>query len=166
MNDTSPWNPDSFWDLIASCGRNLRTLSRKLEQFSKLDLCRYHVAFEDWKSDVSPHNWEECHPYLERPCSEDHADDFAAWVVMQGEAFYAEVAGHPGRIQHYLEMFSDCRAGGEHAEMRWDTEVERDEYRGSRRADFIASAVYRARFGGSILDACYDSRGWPREGLE
>jgi hypothetical protein len=166
MDDVAQWDPGSFWDVIGSSARNLRTLSRKLERFSKLDLCRYRVAYDNWKSQVNPHYWEECHPYLAEACSEDHSDDFAAWVVMQGVEFYDEVATHPERVQQYLEMFSDCEAGLGQGELRWDQEVDRDDYRGSQRADFIASAIYRSRFGGSILDACYDNRGWPREGLE
>src|SRR5215218_7900210 len=102
MDDAPQWDPRSFWDLLGSSGRNLCTLRRKLEQFSKLDLCRYRVAYDNWKSEVNPHYWEEAHPYLTEPCSEDHSDDFAAWVVMQGVEFYDEVASHPERIQQYL----------------------------------------------------------------
>jgi hypothetical protein len=165
MDDAPQWDPRSFWDLLGSSGRNLHILSRKLELFTKLDLCRYCIAYDNWKSEVNPHYWEECHRYLTEPCSEDHSDDFAAWVVMQGVEFYDEVASHPERILQYLEMFSDCESGRRHAELRWDEEVDRDDYRGCQRADYIASAIYRSRYGGNILEACYDNRGWPREGL-
>ena len=113
-----------------------------------------------------PHDWDECHPYLAEPCSEDHADDFAVWVVMQGVEFYGEVASHPERIHQYLEMFDECEAGRGHTELRWVESVDRDDYLGCQRADFIASAIYRSRFGGSILEACYDNRGRPHEGLD
>ena len=166
VDDVPEWDPHTFWELLGSCGRSLRALSRKLEQFSRRDLCRYLVAYDNRKGEVNPHDWDACHPYLAEPCSEDHADDFAAWVVMQGVEFYGEVASHPERIQQYLEMFDECESGQGHAELRWDESVDRDEYRGSQRADFIASAIYRSRFGGSILEACYDNRGRPHEGLE
>ncbi len=44
MDDAPQWDPRTFWELLGSCGRNLRTLSRTLERFSKVDLCRYRVA--------------------------------------------------------------------------------------------------------------------------
>jgi Protein of unknown function (DUF4240) len=160
------WDPHSFWDLIEASGRKLRTLSRNLELFSKFDLCRYLVTYDQWKREVNPHYWEACRPHLTEECSEDHSDDFAAWIVMQGMEFYDAVASHPERIQEYLAMFSDCESGRGQANLRWDNTVDRDDYRGYQRADYIASAIYRSRFRGNILEACYDNRGWPREGLE
>jgi hypothetical protein len=166
MDDDAPqWDPRSLFDLLESCGRNLRTLSRKLERFSQLDLCRYQVAYDNRKNEVNPHYWEECHPYLTEECSEDSSEDFAEWVVSQGAEFYHEVAAHPERIQQYLETFSECESGRGQAELRWDNDVDRDEYRGYQSAQGIAMAIYRSRYGANLLNACYDSQG-PREGLE
>jgi hypothetical protein len=165
MANSTPPDQHWFWNLIDSSDRSLRKLCGKLEQLSKHDLCRYYLAYGHWKDAVNPHYREECHPYLAEPCSEDHCDDFSAWVVMQGLAFFDEVIKHPERIQQYLEVFSDCASGHGYSELRWDENVDREDYRGCQRADYIASAIFRSRHGGSILDACYDNRGWPREGF-
>jgi hypothetical protein len=70
------------------------------------------------------------------------------------------------RFQQYLDLFSDCECGRGPNGSGWDEEVDRDEYRGCLRADYIASAIYQSQYGENILEACYDNRGWPREGLE
>jgi hypothetical protein len=165
MDHATQWDPRSLFDLLESCGRNLRTLSRALERFSKLDLCRYYVAYDNYAGEVNPQNWEEF-PNLTCEVSEDYLEEFAEWVVSQGAEFYHEVAAHPERIQQYLEMFIACDSGRGYAELRWDNNVDRDEYRGYQSAQGVAMAIYCSRYGGNILDACCDDRGHPREGLE
>jgi hypothetical protein len=157
-------DPRWFWELLESSGRSLRALCRRLEQLPKEQLRRYRLMYDKLKGEVNPHGWEECHPYLTDQCSEDHADDFAAWVVMQGLAFYDEVAAHPEQIQHYLGMFAQAeaerRSGRQGA---WDNEADRPEYRGYQRADYIASPIYLMRFGEELHEACYDQRGLPSQ---
>lgn len=123
------------------------------------------MTYDSKKDEVNPHYWEGSHLNLTEPCSEDHCDDFAAWVVMQGAEFHSDVAAHPERIQQYSDMFSDCESGQSYAELRWDEDVDRNEYRGCQRADYIASAIFRSQHGGDILEACYDNKGLPRGGL-
>lgn len=148
-----------FWEVLESSNRSLRTLCRQLEQASKAQLCRYKIDFDDAKACVNPCFWDECLEYLSDDCSEDHGDDFAAWVVMQGRAFFERVVAQPEDIDEYLEMFSAADAETGDPETLWDLEVDRDEYRGYQRADYIAEPIYLARFGQDLHDACYDERG-------
>jgi hypothetical protein len=154
-----PW----FWELLESSGRNLRSLCRKLEQLPKEQLRRYRLDYDEAKDCVNPCCREECQPHLSGDCSEDHGDDFAAWVVMQGREFFERVRTHPEEVPRYLDMFGAAEARRDSPELRWDLEVDRDEYRGYQRADYIATPIYAARFGEDLDDACYDQRGWPRE---
>jgi uncharacterized protein DUF4240 len=152
-----------FWDLLESSGRSLRSLCRKLEGLPKEELRRYRLEYDEAKSQVDPCSWDACQPFLSRGCSEDHGDDFAAWVVMQGREFFGRVRSHPQDVQRHLEMFGEVEMRRGPADLRWDNEVDREEYRGCQRADYIASPIYRARFGEDLCEACYDERGWPRE---
>ncbi len=140
----------TFWELIESSGRNLRKLCRKLEELPKDQLRRYRQTYADYKYEVNPHCWKECHDYLSGDCSEDQADDFAAWVVMQGLAFFHVVSSHPEKIHLYLDMFCDTESGRGYHELRWNEEVDRVEYRGNQRADYIASPIYELRFGENL----------------
>ncbi len=153
-----------FWTLLESSGRSLQALCRKLEQLPKEQIRRYQLEYDKRKGYVNPHAWEECHPHLTEDWSEDAADDFAAWVVMQGLDFYEEVAADPDRIDDYIKMYWRSEVerrvgpGG-----RWDTEVDRPEYRGYQRPDYIATPIYKMRFDEELHEACHDSRRWPRE---
>jgi hypothetical protein len=145
----SPW----FWELLESSGRNLRSLCRKLEQLPKEQIHRYRLEYDEAKSFVSPHSWEQCQPHLRGECSEDHSDDFSAWVVMQGRNFFEEVLAQPKFVQHYLDMFSEVEMRRGDPGLRWNEEVDRDEYRGCQRADYIASPIYMMRFGEDLEEA-------------
>lgn len=137
-----------FWKLLESSGRSLNTLCRQLEQLPADQLRQYRDEYDEAKSYVNPCYWDECYPYLRRDCSEDHGDDFAAWVVMQGRAFYEEVRSYPEAIEGYLDRFAEAEAGRRAGKPGWwDESVDRPEYRGSQRADFIASQILRERFG-------------------
>jgi hypothetical protein len=159
MHRPSPW----FWGLLEGAARSLRALSQRLEQLPEQDLRQYRREYDQAKDAVNPCSWEHCQPYLARGCSEDHGEDFAAWVVMQGREFYQEVLSHPEQVQRYLDLFSDQDVGLGPAELRWDESVDRDEFRGYQRADYIAIPIYASRFGKDLRDACYDESGWPRE---
>ena len=84
-----------FWSILESSNRSLVALCRQLEELPKDQLRRYRLEFDKWAGEVNPHHWEECQPHLSESCSEDSAEDFAAWVVMQGLSFYEEVASPP-----------------------------------------------------------------------
>jgi hypothetical protein len=135
-----------FWELLESSGRSLSFLCRQLEQLPEDQLRRYRDDYDEAKSYVNPCYWDECLPHLRQDCSEDHGDDFAAWVVMKGRAFYEEVRPHPEAVGGYLDQFAEAeRWAGKPGE--WDESVDRPEYRGSQRADFIASRILWERFG-------------------
>jgi Protein of unknown function (DUF4240) len=146
MNDDPPVSP-WFWDQLESSGRSLRSLCRKLEELPKEELRRYRLEYEEAKCDVNPCSWDACQPFLSGGCSEDYGDDFAAWVVMQGREFFGRVLSHPEDVQRHLEMFGEVGMRRGPADLRWDNEVDREDYGGCQRADYIALAVYRARFG-------------------
>ena len=95
-------------------------------------------------------------------CSEDYGDDFAAWIVMQGQAPFDDLRSDPSRIQNLLDTFGGVESH-EQPELAWDNRIDRDEYRGYQRADYIVTPIYELRFGEDLHDACYDGRGWPRE---
>jgi hypothetical protein len=143
-----PW----FWELLAAAGRNLRALCRQLEHLSQERLKQYRAAFEDAKGTVDPyHDWEACVPYISKWPSEEDADDFSAWVVMQGQEFYQQVRNSPEKVQLYLDLFHEVEMK-KHPEMTWDTSVDREEYRGYQRADYIATPIYKTRFGEELPD--------------
>jgi hypothetical protein len=136
--------------LLASAGRNLRSLCRHLERLPAERLRQYRAAFDKAKQSVNPYeDWDAAQPYINEWPSEDGADDFSAWVVMQGREFYQQVRSRPQDVQHHLDLFCEAEAG-RHPELTWDQDVDRAEYRGYQRADYIATPIYRARFGGEL----------------
>jgi hypothetical protein len=145
--ELSPW----FWELLESSNSSLRSLCRKLEQLPKEQLRTYRVQYDEAKEYVNPCYCEEFYPYVADDCSEDHGDDFSAWVVMQGRRFYEEVRTDPTSIQRHLDVFDDVERKVE-GSPRWDESVDREEYRGYQRADYIATPIYRLRFGEELDD--------------
>lgn len=141
--------PQWFWDLLASAERSLRSLCHQLEQLPRERLLQFQTAFDEAKDSLNPYSdWVEAAPHISEWPSEDGADDFSAWVVIQGKEFYHRVRANPDEIQHYLDLFNDVEAG-RHPSMHWDIEVDREEYRGYQRADYIITPIYRTRFGQS-----------------
>lgn len=136
-----------FWTLLESSGRSLTALCRQLEQLTEAQLRRFRQDYNEAKCWVNPHDWAECSTYLQRSCSEDHGDDFAAWVVMQGRAFFDEVRSHPEAIENYLDEYEKAHAARSSSAMWWNTEVDKPEYRGWQRADYIATRICQLRFG-------------------
>ena len=141
----SPW----FWELLESSNANLRALCRRLEQLPKEQLRAYQRQYDEAKEFVNPIYRDELFRYITGNCSEDHGDDFSAWVVMQGRRFYERVRADAPSIQRYLDLFNEaeCRSG---VSPGWDESVDREEYRGYQRADCIARPIYRLRFGREI----------------
>jgi hypothetical protein len=146
--ELQPW----FWELLESSGRNLRTLCRKLEALPRERLLEYRENYDAAKECINPCYADEYLAHL-ADCSEDHADDFAAWAVSQGREFYAQVRAQPARIGEFFEMFEACEAGEGFPGLRWDEEVDRKEYKGYQRADYIADPIFESRFGEELEDA-------------
>lgn len=157
----SPW----FWDLLESADHNLCALCRKLEELPKERLQRYRMEYDEAMGYVNPCYCEEFYPYLVGEYSEDHCDDFAAWVVSQGREFYDQVRTQPETIQRHLDMFARDEEGRRSSKWSWDETVNRPEYRGYQRPDYIASPIYEMRFGEDLHEACYDRSGNPRQKL-
>ena len=139
---------EAFWNLLESSGRSLSSLCRKLEGLSQRNLQLYQRFYEETRRSVDPYfDWEESSPHILKwdSLSEDDAEDFSAWVIMQGQDFYEQVRNHPDLVQHYIDLFQESERGL-HPELRWDNDVDRDEYRGYQGADSIAYAIHRTRF--------------------
>jgi len=138
-----PW----FWELLSSAQRSLRSLCRQLEALPRERLRAYRATFDDAKASVDPYlDWNEASPHITDWPSEDGADDFAAWVVVQGREFYERVLQNPGRADEFLDLFRETEMR-RRPELAWDNRVDQPEYRGNQRADTIATSIYRARFG-------------------
>ncbi len=134
-----------FWTMLESSDRSLKALCRQLEQSTPDQLRQYCEEYSEAKDCVDPCAWVECHPHLSKECSEDHGDDFAAWVVMQGRAFFEQVLSHPEAIAKYMDRFERSERDQTDSS-RWDESVDRVEYVGSQRADYIASCILRERY--------------------
>jgi hypothetical protein len=162
ITDGDETNSQWFWELLSTSQRSLRNLSSKLEKLSKADLQQYYLIYEDAKSSINPCYREEYDPFLEDDfmCSEDHGDDFAAWAVMQGLDFYTQVRDQPNHIQQFLNEFEESLVLD--SEGHWDMEVDREQYKGYARPDYIASAVYGLLFKEDLHEACFDASGLPK----
>lgn len=69
-----------FWAMLESSECSLKALCRQLEQVTPDQLHQYRDEYDEAKDSVNPCGWVECQPHLRGECSEDHGDDFAAWV--------------------------------------------------------------------------------------
>jgi hypothetical protein len=148
-------SPDGcFWKVIEDSKRSLRRLCRQLEQMPREELISYQQQYEKFKAIVNPLYREDYDSFAEDDwaCSEDGADDFAAWVVMQGQSFFDEMFADPAQLFAQAKAFEEAGEDGT-VETRWDENVDRREYRGYQRADSIATAIYRMRFGEELGDA-------------
>jgi hypothetical protein len=85
-------------------------------------------------------------------------EDFDAWVVSQGRAFYYDLRRQPEKIQACIDMYLASEAGSGFLELRWDEQVDREEYRGWQSPFQVCFPIYRIRFGKDItqLIAGYD----------
>lgn len=147
-------SPDaSFWRIIDASKRSLRRLCRQLERMPKKEIVRYQQQYDEAKSMINPLNREDIASFADDDwsCSEDGADDFAAWVVMQGKPFFDEMLADPARLLAQARAFEE--SDEDESETQWDETVDRPEYRGYQRADYVATPIYRARFGEELGEA-------------
>lgn len=136
--NVSPW----FWTILESADRSLTSLRTQLEGLTEDELRSFRREFDEAKDYVDPCHWAACRPHLTRGCSEDHGDDFAAWVVMQGRAFYDRIRAHPQGIAGFLAAFERGDRAG-----RWSDDDSAAEFRGCGRGDDLANRIHRARTG-------------------
>lgn len=100
-------------------------------------LLAFRRAYDRAASSVHPYHRSDF-TFGERDCSEDHADDFAAWVVSRGRAFWNKVRNHPADGPRFLDEFEPAAFDAM-----------------NRRPDFIAGEVFHTRFGESIVLVLY-----------
>jgi uncharacterized protein (TIGR02996 family) len=147
-----PW----VWQLLESANRSLHSLSQLLEALPKERLETFAREIYDAKSYVNPCYWEECYPHLLGGCSEDHGDDFAAWVVMEGRDFYEQVRARPDKINQHLQTYDEVvrnryrKRKSRSVPKEW-TDADRSEYRGYQRVDYLARRIYEVRFGDGLM---------------
>src|SRR5207253_5796722 len=77
-------------------------------------------------------------------------EDFAAWVVSQGRAFYYALRRQPETLQACIDRYLASEEGQGFLELRWDVEINREEYRGAQSAFQVGFVIYRTRFGKDI----------------
>jgi uncharacterized protein (TIGR02996 family) len=148
-----------FWRITDATVGSLRALRRLLEALPIERLPSYHEEFRCAVAEVDPAHREEYFPHLTAGCSEDHGDDFGAWVVMQGREFHRQVATEHARIGGFLPMYDDAlqetrrlaarlrtRKGKRRGPTSGDDEADQLAYRNAR-GDYLAREVYESRFG-------------------
>src|ERR1043165_7289595 len=128
---------DWFWEMIDTSEHQLQRLAEKLEVLPKEQLLKFHVEYNDAKGEVNPFDNEALGAHLSGSCGEDSHEDFADWVVSQGRYFFQQVIENPADIDSYIETFWDCE-GDDQSEFYWNTDVEREEYRGYQSPGYIA----------------------------
>jgi hypothetical protein len=130
---------DWFWEVLESAQHSVRTLCSQLEALPRDKL--YSFQYQYWEA-------MDCLP-PGVPADFD-AEDFAEWVVSQGRAFYYDLRRQPARLQACLDMYLTSEGGRGFLELRWDEQVERDEYRGWQSPFQVGFAIYQLRFGKDI----------------
>jgi hypothetical protein len=135
----APW----FWPLVESFRGREAVVRRALAALPKARLVAFNRQYRAASDLVNPCYREDMMAQLPDGCSEDHGQDFAEWVVSRGRAFYHAVRTNPADVARYMAEFDQARGRNLHP-------------RG------VAVMVFRERFGGSLHEATYDDRGWPR----
>lgn len=145
----------AFWAILESSRRDLRRLCKKLERLSKANLRDFQFKYEKAKRKVNPYYRDVLWKHVSdlEAISEDHADDFSAWVVSLGRSFFERVNKAPKSIRDYLGLFEECENGNrKHRGLQWNDDVDRKEYRGYERPDYVAYAIFQTRFQERLYD--------------
>jgi hypothetical protein len=135
-----------FWDVLESSNHSLRALCRQLEAMPRERLYAFQYQYYEAMDYVAPGDADlPAHV----PENVDH-EDFADWVVSQGRTFYYRLRRDPEGLLTYIDMYLASEEDTGSLELRWDEEVDREEYRGSQSPFQIGFVIYRARFGKDI----------------
>ncbi|WP_171469892.1 DUF4240 domain-containing protein [Frigoriglobus tundricola] len=126
-----------FWPLVESLGTDADVMASRFRAMPLQRLLAFRRQYDRARGKVNP-IYRADFVIGARDCSEDHADDFAAWVVSRGRAFWGEVRRHPSKCWQFLGEFEP---------------VEFEAM--SRRPDFIAGSVFHERFGENIVSVLY-----------
>jgi hypothetical protein len=111
-------------------------MKQRLAAMPKRRLLAFRRQYDRASGQVKLTYWAAPRATLTENRSDDHGDDFAAWVVSGGRGFWQEVRRHPESVQSYLNEFDPLE-------------------RTFVRPDFLASAVYHERFGEEMLLVLY-----------
>jgi hypothetical protein len=146
-----PQIDDSFWGILESSQRSLRALCRQLEMLPRDRLYAFQYQYWEAMEYVPPGDQDMPRPSpgVRAPTDLDE-EDFAAWVVSQGRVFYYELRRQPERLPACIDMYLASEEGRGFPELRWDEEVDREEYRGRQSPFQVGFVIYRARFGKDI----------------
>jgi hypothetical protein len=146
-----PQIDDWFWDILESSQHSLRALCRQLEALPREKLYSFQYQYQEAMEHLPPGDQEV--PGLAstaRVPAELDEEDFAAWVVSQGRAFYHDLRREPERLQACIDMYQASEEGRGFPELCWDEAVDREEYRGWQSPFQVGFAIYRVRFGKDI----------------
>jgi hypothetical protein len=142
---------DWFWDVLQSSQHNLRALCRQLEALPREKLYSFQYQYQDAMDYVPPGGQDVPKlPATLRVPTDFDSEDFDAWVVSQGREFYYDLRRHPETLQACIDMYLASEEGRGFLELRWDEEVDREEYRGWQSPFQVGFPIYRARFGKDI----------------
>ena len=145
---------DSFWNVVESSRHSLRALCHQLEAMPREQFYAFQYQYHEAMDYVAP---DDEATVFRVPEDVDH-EDFADWVVSQGREFYYDLRRQPERLAACVDMYQASEEGRGFLELRWNEEVDRDEYRGWQSPFQLGFAIYRARFGKKIwpLVTAYD----------
>ena len=147
---------DWFWDALESSDHSLRELCRKLEELPREQLYSFQYQYMEAMEYAPPGDQDAPAPLSSGLCPDGFPDeDFADWVVSQGREFYYQLRREPERLQEYVSMYLASEDGSGSSELRWDNDVDREEYRGWQSPFQVGFAIFRARFGKDIVQMIY-----------
>jgi hypothetical protein len=146
-----PGIDDWFWSILESSQHSLRALCRQLELLPRDRLYAFQYQYWEAMEHIPPSHQELPRPSPEARVPTDlDEEDFAAWAVSQGRAFYYDLRREPERLAACIDMYLTSEAGRGFLELRWDEQVDREEYRGWQNPFQVGFVIYRARFGKDI----------------
>ena len=96
----SPW----FWPLVESLGYDAAAITERFRVMPRQRLLAFRRQYDRARRHVHPTSRGDFE-VGERDCSEDHGDDFAAWVVSRGRAFWDEVRSRPRECWRFFDEF-------------------------------------------------------------
>jgi hypothetical protein len=126
----SPW----FWPLVEGLGGYKAAMAQRFQAMPREQLLEFGREYERARSCIHPFHRQGMVLMDYRDDREGVGDVFAAWVVSRGQAFWDQVRRDPEAFQPAADEFERVA----------------DDFT-DRRPDFIASSVFRDRFGEEML---------------
>lgn len=140
-----------FWDVLAASQHNLRALCRQLEAMSRERLYSFQYQYWEAMERVPPGDQSvPIMPATVRVSEDFNEEDFAEWVVSQGQRFYYDLRQKPEQLQVYIDIYLASEEGRGFLELRWEEQVDQEVYQGWQSPFQIGFVIYQARFGKDI----------------